>query len=125
MAEAALSTQHSALSTLAGGYLLRPRREIVGIIDGSALRPDAFGKVTRAEAAAVPIVAGRRAHPLGELFEIDGDPGPRLTVVSRAGMGWIHLGAGAAGGELVVEGDAGDLCGMGMAGGTIHVRGSA
>lgn len=104
------------------GYVLRPRREISAPLDASPLRPDTLGALAPGDLEKVRLTVGARSLPLGELFEIDGEPGPRLLVYG--GRNLIHLGAGMASGTLEVIGDGGDLCGVGMTGGEVRVRGS-
>lgn len=91
--------------------------------DGSMLRPDCLGALNIDALAATTVSAGRRKKALGDLFDIEGQAGSRLTI--RAAPPWHRVGAAIASGQLIIDGDVGDLLGASMTGGQIHVRGSA
>lgn len=61
---------------------------------------------------------------LGDLFEVSGAPAPRIRLVGDLAL-MDGIGAGLAGGELVVEGDVGRHLGRRMSGGVIEVKGNA
>ena len=82
-----------------------------------------MGGLDIATVAASPVVIGNTHRPLGDFFEIVGEPGARLVV--RGAPPWSRIGARMAAGELVFEGDAGDELGVSMTGGLIRVTGSA
>ena len=104
------------------GYTLTYRTDVTpALLDGAALRPDRLAGLSRVELASTPLPVGRTHRRLDELFEIDGDAGRRLTL--RAAPPLLRLGAKMAGGELIVEGDAGDDLGASMTGGLIRVKG--
>ncbi|MEX0777282.1 MAG: hypothetical protein WD042_16380 [Phycisphaeraceae bacterium] len=94
------------------GYTLTYRSDCVACADGSHLRPDTLGQMPPDEL--------RRA--VGDAFDITGEPGDRLTLRGLPPL--PRLGARMAGGELIVQGDAGDDLGASMAGGIIRVAGS-
>jgi formylmethanofuran dehydrogenase subunit C len=89
-------------------------------IDG--LTPDRTANLTEAEIAALPVLAGSHRAVLGDFFTVQGERTDRLHLEGdlRKVDG---LGAGTAGGELLVHGSAGRRVGAGMSGGWIDVRG--
>ena len=91
--------------------------------DGAVLRADTLGMLDRDTLAATRMRIGRVHVPLGEVFDIVGSAGQRLTV--RGAPPLDHVGEGMANGELVIEGDVGDDLGASMKGGTIRVTGDA
>ena len=106
------------------GYTLTYRTtRTPALFDGAALRPDTLGSLDRDAVAAVALRLGRRELRLDEVFDIDGEAGERLTLRNAPPLD--RLGAGMRGGELFVEGDAGDDLGASMTGGLLHVRGGA
>jgi len=110
-------------------------------LDG--VTPDRLRAFSAAEVAHLPVAHGNRTEPLGEFFDVAGSPTDGvltlrgdLVKVKSIGAGMtggrivadaagLHAGAGMSGGELIVEGDAGDWLGAEMTGGTITVRGNA
>lgn len=106
------------------GYTLTWKaRAGVVCVDGAFLRPDALGLLDPAALAATTTRVGREAIALAELFTIEGEPGPTLTV--RGAPPLDRLGEGMLGGEMCVYGDAGDDLGASMRAGRIHVHGRA
>jgi len=112
--------------------------EVEGLIP-SAVREKSLAEIERWEA-----FHGKEKVPLGELFQISGDPADeRIEFQGElAGVHWIgarmdggeirvagtagrHVGSEMTAGTIVVEGDAGDWVGGELHGGTIHVRGRA
>ena len=91
-------------------------------IDG--LTPDRVATLSEAEIAGLPVITGSRRAVLGDFFTVSGERSARLQI-----EGDLHrvdgLGAGTAGGELLIEGSAGRRVGAGMTGGWIDVRGDA
>jgi formylmethanofuran dehydrogenase subunit C len=59
----------------------------------------------------------------GDVFEIRASPGERVRLIGDLAL-MDGIGAGLAGGTLVVDGDAGWYLGQGMRGGAIEVRGN-
>ena len=93
--------------------------------DFSAVLAGAWTALTPAELVRRPVVvAGRGELPLGEVCELTGTPDGTVRFtgdLSRV----IRLGAGLTEGALLVDGSVGDEVGLGMAGGSIEVRGDA
>jgi formylmethanofuran dehydrogenase subunit C len=112
-------------------------------IDARVLSPDRMAGLDRADVARLPILVGRRAEPLGDLFAIGGDGGGDIVIegdlasFERVGAGMTRgrltvrgpvgarAGSGMSGGVLTVEGNAGARAGEGMRGGALLVGGSA
>lgn len=92
------------------------------IADASALRPDLLAGMSRIELAAVPLAGADKHYRLDQLFSISGDDPTRL-VIADADSRLERLGAGMAGGELIVQGTAGAWLGRNMSGGVVRVEG--
>jgi formylmethanofuran dehydrogenase subunit C len=69
-------------------------------------------------------VEGAGAARVGDCFQVSASPGERVRLVGDLAL-MDGIGAGLAGGVLVVEGNAGWYLGQGMRGGAIEVRGNA
>lgn len=93
-------------------------------LDLHEITPEKLADTSPGDIARLPLQVGNRRYPLGELFsvECDHDAADRLTLITL-NPGIARIGAGMTRGELLVEGDAGDLLGAGMSGGRIEVRG--
>jgi formylmethanofuran dehydrogenase subunit C len=123
---------------------LRYRGQTTIPVEAECLTPDNLAGKSLAEIALLPVQHGNAPAPLGEFFDIGGDPSDgelviegdcrrvkligsgmtrgRITIHGDAGM---HLGAEIRGGEIHVHGNATDWVGAEMHGGRIHVRGDA
>jgi formylmethanofuran dehydrogenase subunit C len=87
------------------------------------LTPDRLATLGEREIAALPAWRGARAARIGDFFTVRGARSARVRVAGSTAA--LHsLGAGTAGGELVIDGDAGRGVGAGMTGGIVDVRGS-
>ncbi len=75
-----------------------------------------------AEIAAIPLVLGNRRIRLDELFRVSGTPGEVLEIAGGDDR-LDRIGAGLAGGRIMVEGNAGAYLGQRMTGGCITVAG--
>jgi formylmethanofuran dehydrogenase subunit C len=89
-------------------------------IDG--LTPDRTATLSQADIAVLPVLVGSRRAVLGDLFTVDGERSSRLQIEGDL-RNIDGLGAGTAGGELLIHGFAGRRVGAGMTGGSIDVRG--
>jgi formylmethanofuran dehydrogenase subunit C len=126
--------------------VLVPRPDPAGplSIDLDALVPDRVVGLSAADVARLPIRADCRTMPLGDLFDVAGSMGDGMiecrgdfSRVHRVGAGMAggqivvagpvgrHAGARMTGGALLVDGDAGDWLAAEMSGGTVRVAGSA
>jgi formylmethanofuran dehydrogenase subunit C len=94
-------------------------------VDASPVEWDALRGLDAAaiEAQEVWVEGSGRAR-LGDLFEVTAVPGERVRLVGDLAL-VDGIGAGLAGGMLVVEGDAGSYVGQGMRGGSIEIKGRA
>jgi formylmethanofuran dehydrogenase subunit C len=107
------------------GLQAKLRAPLAASADCSAVLAGAWSGLAAAEVARRPVtIAGRGAVALGELCAVSGEPdgSMRLTGDWRQAT---RLGAGLTEGRVVIESDVGDELGVGMAGGSIEVRGSA
>lgn len=113
-------------------------------VEAECITPDNLAGKSLAEIAALPVQHGNAPAPLGEFFQVEGDPNDgdiriegdctrvkligaemkqgRITIEGNVGM---HLGAEMRGGEIHLHGNASDWVGAEMRGGRIHVRGNA
>ncbi len=90
-------------------------------IDG--LSPDRLAALSEQAIAGLPVRTGGRAARLGDFFDIRGERSGRVRIegdLTRV----AGVGAGMAGGELVVAGSTGQRAGAGMTGGRLHILGS-
>ncbi len=112
-------------------------------LDTDGLAADRLAALSARDIAALPVWTGSREAQVGDFFDVRGDRSPRVRI--EGALGRVHgLGAGMAGGELVIDGDAGtrvaaalrggrvevlgnvgDDAGTAMSGGVLRVRGSA
>ncbi|WP_165244491.1 formylmethanofuran dehydrogenase subunit C [Paludisphaera soli] len=93
-------------------------------VDGSPLKPETFRGLASTDAARIALRVGNQTAELGDLFEVDGDPADEglvlegdLRVVSRIGLGM-------AAGTLRVRGDVGFRFAAEMTGGLAELEGS-
>jgi formylmethanofuran dehydrogenase subunit C len=114
-----------------------------GRVDASVLTPERLRGRGAREISALTVSCGRRALPLGELFDVVGTGGDHLFVagdlrsIDGIGQGMAtgqlvidgpcgnDLGAGMSGGDIFVDGDVGAWAGAEMRGGHLTIRGSA
>jgi formylmethanofuran dehydrogenase subunit C len=93
-------------------------------IDLDGVTADRLAALSAGEIAALPIRAGGRAVPLGDLFDVRGEQSDRLRVEGTLAR-VDGLGTAMRSGELIVDGDVGQRVGAAMTGGLIDVRGNA
>jgi formylmethanofuran dehydrogenase subunit C len=91
-------------------------------IDG--LTPDRTAALSERDIAALPVLAGSRRASLGDFFTVQGAHSDRIQLEGEL-RNVDGLGAGSAGGEMLVDGSVGRRVGAGMRGGWIDVRGDA
>ena len=86
--------------------------------------PDRFAALTTKEIATLRVTHGGRTARLGDFFSVTGERSSSVRV--EGALEQVEgIGAGMAGGDLMIEGSAGRDLGMAMAGGRIDVRGGA
>lgn len=113
------------------------------LLEAPAIRPDAFATLSEAEIAGLPVWHGREEARLGDFFAVSGGCSEEvrvagdLTHITEVGAGMAggrlvlegvagrHTGAGMQGGHLVIQGDAGDWTAAEMRGGVVDVGGTA
>jgi len=106
------------------GISARLRAPITGRVDLGAVLAGGWGSLDAGELARRPIAVDGESVPLGELFEVTGSPGARFVFSGDLTQA-DRVAAGLSEGEVVVEGNAGDEAGIGMAGGSLDIRGDA
>jgi len=107
------------------GVVARLRQRLRQQADLGEILAGAWSGLRPSELAARPVhLEGAGTVPLGELFDLSGEPAGRIRFegdLARAD----RLAAGLAEGEVIVEGSVGAQAGLGMAGGTLRIHGSA
>jgi len=95
-------------------------------VDGSSLRPETFRGLASPDAARLPLRVGSTCVELGELFEveIEGDGSDDRLVLEGDLANVSRIGLGMASGTLEVRGDAGYRFAAEMAGGLADLHGS-
>ena len=94
-------------------------------IEVDGLVPDRLADRSAADIARLVVRADARPAALGDLFRVRGSCGDR-RIECRGDFSKVHrLGAGMAGGEIVVDGPVGRHAGEGMSGGLLTVSGDA
>ncbi len=96
-----------------------PRR-----LDMSAFVPGRLAGLSIAEIERLEIAAGPKPIKAGDFFAFDGAPGDRL-VIEGGSSRLDYIGKAHAGGEIIVEGDAGAYAGRQMKTGRMEIRGNA
>jgi formylmethanofuran dehydrogenase subunit C len=102
---------------------LRLRTVLAAPLEVDGVTADRCAQLAEREIAALPVWTGAHVAELGDFFEVRGERSARVHI--EGSVAHVDgLAAGTAGGELVIEGDAGRRVGAGMTGGSIEVRGS-
>ncbi len=97
---------------------LRQRADCVGLL------PSTLAGLSAAQIAKLPLLWGHVRVPAGEVFDISaGDPSTLVFEGDTAKLD--RVGAGLAGGRIVVTGNCGAWAGAGMRGGMIEIHGDA
>ena len=94
-------------------------------VEVEGLTPSVARSLSLADIERFEIFHGNRKVPLGDFFDVSGDPlDARMEFEGNlSGVHWI--GAQMSEGEIHIRGDAGRHVGSEMTGGTIHVHGNA
>ncbi len=110
---------------MSGGIRARLRTPLRTRADLGAVLIGGWGGLGAADVARRPVLLdGGSSVPLGDLFEVAGEPVGRIRFEGDLATA-DRLGAGLAEGEVLVEGSVGDETGIGMSGGAIDVHGDA
>lgn len=124
--------------------VIRPRDGLSPIVDITGITPDRLASLDRDAVARLTVEAEGRAVSLGDLFTFQGSAADQriecvgdFSRVDGVAAGMIsgcmhvrgsvgrHAGYRMGGGELVVDGHAGDWLAAGMTGGVVRVEGNA
>ena len=104
--------------------VLVPRSGVSGSLDVEGLTADRLAALAEHEIARLPVWHSRRRGELGEFFDIRGGNAP--AVVIQGSVGHVHgIAMGMLGGDLLIEGDAGNATAAEMHGGRVEIRGAA
>lgn len=107
------------------GLVVRLTAPLTAPADFASVLAGSWAGLAAGEVARRPVVvAGRGEVPLGEVCEVTGEPNGTARFAGDFRQA-VRLGADMAEGRVVVEGGVGDEVGLGMAGGSIEVRGDA
>ena len=98
----------------------RPTQTLVA----DCIAADRFAGLSATAIAALPVVHGGRPATLGEFFRIRGERASLVRVEGDCPQ-IEAIGAGMAGGELLIDGSTGRDLGLAMSGGRIDVHGNA
>jgi formylmethanofuran dehydrogenase subunit C len=98
------------------------RSTLTETIEIDGLTPDRTASLSQSEIASLPVSIGSRRAALGDFFTVDGERSDRVHIEGDL-TSVDGLGAGCAGGELLIHGSAGHRVGEGMTGGRLDVRG--
>lgn len=101
---------------------LELRAPVDGVVEMDGVTADRLAALGAREIAALPAWAGTRQGALGDFFKVRGERSARVCILGSV-ANVNGLGAGMAGGELIIDGDAGGRVGAGMTGGVVDVRG--
>jgi formylmethanofuran dehydrogenase subunit C len=109
---------------MADDVRLSLRAALTELIEIDGLTPDRAASLSSAEIAALPVMVGSRRASVGDFFAVTGERCDRLHIEGDL-RNVDALGAGTAGGEMVIHGAVGRRVGARMTAGSIHVRGDA
>jgi len=110
---------------MSGGLVARLRTPLRQRADLSEVLAGSWTALSAAELARRPVHLERDgATPLGEIFELNGEPEGRMRFVGDLEL-IDRLAAGLNEGEVTVEGSLGSEAGLALAGGTLDIQGDA
>ena len=93
-------------------------------VDCSALTPDGLQGSTGAALGHIKLPIGNTDVAVGDIFKVKGSDCERIIFSGECNK-LDRIGASMTGGEIVVDGEAGDYLGLGMRGGELRVAGDA
>jgi formylmethanofuran dehydrogenase subunit C len=102
---------------------LTRRAALDSTIEVDGVTADRFADLTEREIAALPVRIDARPAALGDVFMVRGERSARVRLEGQL-ANVSGLAAGTAGGEMIIDGDAGSRVASGMTGGSVEVRGS-
>ncbi len=91
-------------------------------VDCSALTLDCLRGKTGAQIECIELAVGNTNVAVAEIFKVKGGDSDRIVFCGDSNK-LDRIGAGMTGGEITVEGRAGDYTGLGMKGGELRVAG--
>lgn len=107
------------------GLIARLRAPLLQRCDFSEVLATPWSTISAEEMAARPLFLIRDGQiPLGDLFELKGQPAGRIRFIGDLAYA-DRLGAGLSEGLVTVEGTVGQEAGMGMTGGALDILGDA
>jgi formylmethanofuran dehydrogenase subunit C len=102
---------------------LEVRAPIDAVLEVDGVTADRFAALSEREIAALPARIGARQATLGDFFKVRGGRSARVRILGAV-ANVNGLAAGTAGGEMIIDGDAGHRVAAGMTGGRVEVRGA-
>jgi formylmethanofuran dehydrogenase subunit C len=99
------------------------RTPLDAVLDVDGVTADRFAGLAERDIAALPVWLGARTAQLGDFFRVSGERSARVRVEGPVAK-VNGLASGTAGGEMVIDGDAGRRVAARMTGGWVEVRGS-
>lgn len=110
---------------MSGGLLAHLKAPLQQRGDFSEVVAGSWTTLSAREMADRPVYLERDGSvPLGDLFEVTGNPEGRIRFVGDLERA-DRLGAGLSEGEVMVEGNVGREAGLALAGGSLDIRGNA
>jgi formylmethanofuran dehydrogenase subunit C len=100
------------------------RTRLTAALDLDGLTPQRCLSLSERDIAALPVALGGLPARLGDLFTVSGGRSDRLRVEGDLHLA-MNIGAGMTGGELIVDGHAGDDAGVALGGGVLWIHGNA
>ena len=94
-------------------------------VEAECVTPDNLTGKSTSEIAALAVQHGNASAPLGDFFTVDGDAGDRGILIEGDCSRVKWIGSGMTSGQITIRGDAGMHLGAEMIGGEIRVEGSA
>jgi len=104
------------------GLILKLKSPLTERIDLSGVSPAALVGQNAGEISRIRVSGGPAPIDLGDVFYVSGTPGETITIEGGSER-MDDVGAGLAGGTVIVFGDVGARAGLGMTGGRLVVRG--
>jgi formylmethanofuran dehydrogenase subunit C len=110
---------------VSGGLVARLKTPLRQRADFSEVLAGSWVTLPAGELAQRPVYLQREGQvPLGDLFELKGEPRGRIRFLGDLAMA-DRLGAGLSEGEVAVEGNVGSEAGLALSGGSLDIDGDA
>ncbi len=109
---------------MSDAIVLAPRGALEQTLEADCIAADRFADASAKGIGDLPVWYGGQPATLGDFFTVRGERSARVRI--EGNLDRVEgLGSGMAGGELVIEGNAGRDVGAQMSGGSIEIRGNA